>query len=199
MLSEIDVPTPRRAVCADHSEALAAFKKMAKPVVVKILSTAVTHKTEVGGVCLNIDDEPGLTRALDRIDAIQTPEKPKYLLEEMAPPGLEIIVGAKNDPSFGPTVILGLGGTAAEALGDVAMRLAPLTVDDAADMIAELKSAALFDGWRGGPYYDKKQVAEILVRIGRFMLQHPEIKEMDLNPVRVYEKGILVLDALIVI
>jgi acyl-CoA synthetase (NDP forming) len=198
ILSAIGIAVPKRAVCADHAAAKAAFADLKKPCVVKVLSAAVSHKTEMGGVHLNIQTEDQLTAALAKIDAIDVPAGKQYLIEEMAPPGLEIIVGGKNDPSFGPVVMLGLGGTAAEALGDVAMRVAPLTVDDGLDMIAELKTSALFDAWRGGPRYDKQAVAETLVKVGNLLARHPEIKEMDLNPVRVYPEGVLALDALIV-
>ena len=112
--------------------------------------------------------------------------------------GLEIIIGGKNDASFGPTVLVGLGGTAAEAMGDVSMRLAPLTIEDAREMLSELKAHALFDAWRGGPQYDKAALADTLVKIGELMIQHPEIREMDINPVRVFTDGLMVLDALIV-
>ena len=198
ILSTIGVAVPKHVVCADRAAAKAAFADLKKPCVVKVLSAAVSHKTEMGGVHLNIQTEDQLMAAIEKIDAIDVPGDKQYLLEEMASQGLEIIVGGKNDPSFGPVVMLGLGGTAAEAFGDVAMRVAPLTIDDGLDMIAELKTSALFDAWRGGPQYDKQAVAETLVKVGNLLARHPEIKEMDLNPVRVYPKGVLALDALIV-
>jgi len=198
LLTTIGIAAPERAVCGDHGVAKAALTELKKPCVVKVLSAAVGHKTEMGGVHLNIQTEDQLTAALEQIDKIDIPGTKQYLIEEMAPQGLEIIIGGKNDPSFGPVVMLGLGGTAAEAFGDVAMRVAPLTVHDAMDMIAELKTSALFDAWRGGPRYDKEAVADALVKIGTLMTQHPEIKELDLNPVRVYPKGVMALDALIV-
>jgi len=198
VLMQMGIATPANAICENHTDAIKAFRELQKPCVVKVLSSEIAHKTEVGGVHLNITTERELVSALEKIDTIDTTGEKKYLLEEMAPSGLEIIIGGKNDASFGPVVMLGLGGTAAEAFGDVGMRLAPLTVHDAMDMIAELKTSALFDAWRGGPQYDKGAVADALVKIGALMSQHPEIKEMDLNPVRVYPKGVLALDALIV-
>lgn len=198
LLREIGIDTPVFAVCESYEEAVSRFRKMKRPCVAKVLSGAIIHKTEVGGVHLDIRTEEQLIDALGKIDAIEAPGLKRYLLEEMAPAGLEIIVGAKNDPSFGPSVMAGLGGTAAEALGDKSIRLAPLDLADGHEMISELKAARLFDGWRGGPWYDKQAVAELLVKIGDLMMQHPEIMEMDLNPVRVYEKGAMVLDALMV-
>ena len=189
---------PASVVCTTHGEASRAFNQLSKPCVVKVLASDIAHKTEVGGVILNVNTEEMLISALKQIDAIESKQEKKYFIEQMAPAGLEIIIGGKNDNSFGPTVLLGLGGTAAEAFGDVTMRLAPLNQIDAYEMISELKTSALFDAWRGGVQYDKEAVADILVKIGQFMVQHPEISEMDLNPVRVHEQGLMVLDALMV-
>jgi len=198
ILETLGIRTPSRVVCGTHQEAKKGLLELGGPCAVKILSPGIIHKTDVGGVHLNIRTEDQLVSALEQIDAIETVRERGYLIEEMAPEGLEIIIGAANDPGFGPTVLLGLGGTAAEALNDVVMRLAPLDLFDALDMIAELKSSVLFDGWRGGALYDKREVAETLLKIGRLIGHHSEIKEMDLNPVRVHEKGLTVLDAVII-
>lgn len=199
ILARMGIALPESRVCGSHAEGLAVFNHLQKPCVVKVLSSAVLHKTEIGGVHLHIENEEQLVAALETIDRIAMAGEPGYLIEEEAPPGLEVILGAKNDDSFGPTVLLGMGGTAAEAMDDISIRLAPLTVADGLDMINELKVSRLFDAWRGGPCYDKEAVASTLVKIGSLMEAHPEIEEMDLNPVRVYEKGIVVLDALIIV
>ena len=199
LMTRLGIATPERAVCTTAEAATQAFAKMQKPCVVKVLCAAITHKTEAGGVILNVNTEADLQAALARIDTIDAPGEKHYLIEQMAPAGLEVIVGATNDASFGATILLGLGGTAAEAMGDVSMRLAPLSLEEAHAMIAQLKSHKLFDAWRGGPTYDKAALARTLVTIGEFVSRHPEIKEMDLNPVRVYGKGLMVLDALMVI
>jgi len=198
ILAKMDIPTPQNVICENHQEAIAAFRSLKKPCVVKVLSSIVIHKTEVCGVHLGVENESQLLLALQKIDAIQIAQKKRYLLEDIIPSGLDIIIGAKNDASFGPTVLLGLGGTAAEAFGDISLRLAPLTVADGMEMICELKTSVLFDAWRGGPNYDKEAVADTLVKIGSFLNDHNEIKEIDLNPVRVSENGIVVLDALII-
>ncbi|MFH0974564.1 MAG: acetate--CoA ligase family protein [Spirochaetota bacterium] len=199
ILDRTGITTPQRIICASHDKAKKAFAKLGKPCVVKVLDKTIKHKTEVGGVILGVKTEKQLEAALKQIDKIKTGSKKKYLIEETAKPGLEIIIGAINDASFGPAVLLGLGGVTAEALDDVSMRLAPLTQFDAEEMISELKGKALFNGWRGSPAVDKRRIAEALVRIGLLMTGHPEIKEMDLNPVRVYEDGLIALDALIVL
>jgi len=198
ILDKLEIHTPSRVVCGSHSEAKKAFLALGVPCALKILAPGLLHKTEVGGVHLNIRTEKQLLSALAEIDKIETAGEKQYLLEEMAADGLEIIIGARNDPSFGPTVLVGLGGTEAEALNDVAIRLAPLSLFDAREMIAELKSSVLFDGWRGGPLYDREELAETVVKIGGVIRSHPEIREMDLNPVRVHEKGLTVLDVAII-
>ncbi|MBN2061823.1 MAG: acetate--CoA ligase family protein [Deltaproteobacteria bacterium] len=198
ILNAVNIPVPAGTACDTHKEVKEAFSRLKKPCVLKVLGAEITHKTEHGGVILDIRTEEQLVSALSQIDKIDFNGNRRYLLEELSDPGLEIIIGAKNDRSFGPTVLVGLGGTAAEAIGDVSMRLAPLTREDAMEMIYELKSCVLFDAWRGGPRYDKDAVADTLVRVGQLMEQHREILEMDLNPVRVFPKGLMVLDALIV-
>lgn len=197
IIEQMGIPTPKRAVCSTPEEALEAFSGLDKPCVVKVLAREILHKTEVGGVIQGIETEEQLLEALKHIDKIKSGAKKQYLLEETAKDGLELIVGAVNDPAFGPAVLLGLGGTTAEAIGDVSMRLAPLTEPDAREMIEELKGKELFYGWRGSPAVDLEQLIEVLLKIGELMVGHPEIKEMDLNPVRIYKKGLLALDALI--
>ena len=115
----------------------------------------------------------------------------------MAPPGVEIIIGGANDARLGPTVLLGLGGTAAEAMGDVTMRLAPLGWNEAASMIEDLQGRTLLEGWRGAPAVDRKAICRAIVAVGDLMIRHGEIRELDLNPVRVYPDGLLALDALV--
>jgi acyl-CoA synthetase (NDP forming) len=197
ILDVLGVPTPRRIACASHEEAHDALKQLARPVVVKILSAEVAHKTEVGGVHLNVTERAQLSDALERLDAIPLTSARRYLLEEMAPPGLEIIVGVSRDPSFGPVVMAGLGGTLAEALRDTAVRLAPLAFREAEEMLDELRGAALLDGWRGSPRLDRDALARAIVRLGDFAHHHPKVREFEINPLRVYPSGVLALDALL--
>lgn len=205
LIEAVGIPTPARHVCATHAEAEVALAALNgspdNPVVVKVLDASVTHKTEIGGVHVGVDGPDALKDALAKIDAIpgETGSARRYLVEAMAPPGLEVIIGAVNDPSYGPTVLLGLGGIAAEALGDVSRRLAPTSPAQAAAMISELRGKALFDGWRGAPPVDREALADAVVKIAALMAGHPEIRELDLNPVRVYPDGLLALDALVVV
>lgn len=193
LIAGYGIAVPERRVCAGREEALAAFAALAKPVVAKLLDPRIAHKTEIGGVHLGIETEDALVAALGRIDG------ERYLIEAMAPPGLDLIIGARNDPSFGPTVLLGLGGTAAEAMGDVAIRLAPLATGDVDEMIESLAGRALFGAWRGAAAPDRTAITRTVIAVADLIAARPEIGELDLNPVRVYPDGLIALDALVVL
>ncbi len=199
IIEAIGIPVPDRMLCDTHDEAEDFFRTMKKPGVLKISSPHICHKTEIGGICLSLSTEKQFKSALDKIDAIEIPDNSRrYLIEQMAPEGIDVIIGAKNDSSFGPTVMIGLGGVVAEAYNDVAMRIAPISHREALEMISELKSGILLGPWRRQTSYDRDAVADALVRIGDFIYNHPELRAIDLNPVRVYQGGLLALDALMV-
>jgi acyl-CoA synthetase (NDP forming) len=198
LLESVGIRTPKRAACSTRAEALAAFKSLSKPVVAKILSSEIGHKTEAGGVHLHIKDEEALNRALDALDKIPLKGERRYLIEEMAPPGVEMIIGAVRDPSFGPTIMVGLGGTIAEAIKDTSTRVAPISLATAHDMLNELRASALLDGWRGSPKTDRNALAQVIVRLASLLDQQPNIRDIEINPVRAYADGVLALDALIV-
>jgi acyl-CoA synthetase (NDP forming) len=190
---------PERVVCESRITAREAFQKLAKPIVAKVLDATIQHKTEAGGVHLNIDTLEVLERALDRIDAIPGPKgQRRYLLEAMAPSGLEMIIGAVRDPSFGPVILVGLGGTVAEALQDVSQRLAPIAREDAEAMLDELRGRALLGYWRGRPPLDREALVAALLAMSELIVGHPELKEAEINPLRLYLEGALALDALMI-
>ena len=116
----------------------------------------------------------------------------------MAGPGLEVIAGARRDPVFGPVVLLGLGGTVAEALGDVTLRGAPLSIGEAAQMPGELLGRVLLAGWRGGPVADPLALAAVLVALGQIVAEHPQLEEIEINPLRVTNDGVVALDAVVI-
>lgn len=198
ILETLGIDCPRRAACASHQEAHEALNRLCKPVVAKILAPEIEHKTEVGGVLANIADSATLDDALAALDAIPLSSQRRYLIEEMAPPGLELIVAAKRDESFGPLVMVGLGGIYAEALRDTVTRLAPLTQTEAEEMLEQLRLAPLFSGWRGRPKLDGPAVARCLVTLGQFVCQQPRVESLEINPLRVYPSGVLALDALLI-
>lgn len=164
-----------------------------------MLDPLITHKTEHGGVHLNIRTSEQLAAALVRIDSIPADRTHRgYLLEEMAQPGVDLILGARRDPSYGPTVLIGLGGVEAEALKDVSIRLAPLTAIDAAEMLDELRGRALLDGWRGAPAVKRDAIVNAILAVADLIHANASLRELDINPLRCSPAGVLALDALMI-
>ena len=194
LLDRLGVSTVARRACDGRPEAHAALVAIGGPVAVKILDAAVLHKTEIGGVHLGVTTPGELDAALDRLEAVGAH---RFLVEEMAPPGVDLVLGARRDPVFGPILLLGLGGTTAEALADVAIRLAPLTPSDAAEMPAELSGRALLDGWRGGPVLDPAALGRVAAALGDLLVANPGLDEIEVNPLRLTPSGLIALDAVV--
>jgi len=199
LLAALGIAAPRRIVCLSREAAHEAFRHLERPVVAKILAPEIAHKTELGGVCLNIRDGAALDEALARLDAIRVSSARRYLIEEMAPPGLELIVSATRDESFGPIVMVGLGGIQAEVLRDSATRLAPLSLASAHEMLEQLRGLPLLDGFRGGPKLDREAVARCILGLGNLLCREKTVQELEINPLRVYPNGVLALDALLIV
>lgn len=191
VIAALGVATPPRRVCADRAAAHRALAELGGPVAVKLLDAAVLHKTEVGGVRLGVRTPGELDAALDAIGAR------RVLVEAMAPDGVDLVVGARRDPVFGPVLLVGLGGTVAEALADVAVRVAPVPAGTAAGMADELAGRALLDGWRGGPALDRAALGRIVAALGELLLTHPHLQDVEVNPLRVTADGLIALDAVI--
>ncbi|MDX9698744.1 MAG: acetate--CoA ligase family protein [Rhodocyclaceae bacterium] len=198
LLAEYGIRSPQRVLCRGRDEALAAFARLTAPVVVKIAASDVPHKTEVGGVHLGIRDRQGMEKALDAIDRIPTGDPGKVLIEEMAPEGVELVIGGVRDPSWGVILMVGLGGVLAEALADSSVRLAPVSANDVQEMLGELRGNKLLDGFRTLPVCDRDVIAAAVIGLGRLLMEHPEIAEVEVNPLRVNAEGALALDALVV-
>ncbi len=182
-------------------EAVSAAREIGFPVAAKMNSLDVTHKSDVGGVILNVADEAGVRKAFETIGEIAKRIGARdggVLVSAMAPPGLEVVVGVTRDFQFGHAVMFGLGGILVEVLGDVAFRIVPLTEKDAGEMIAEIRGARVLRGVRGGKPADVAALRKLLVQVSDLVGKHPEIGEMDLNPVIVYEKGLRIVDARVV-
>jgi len=175
----------RRAESVDA--AVAAAGELGFPVVVKS-AVPGAHKTEIGGVALDLRDEEAVREAAGRIGA-------PLLVQALVRGGVELLVGAVNDPVFGPLVALGPGGTFAELIGDAGFRLAPLTDVDADELVSAGKAGLLVDGFRGAPASDRRAVADVVLRIGRLIAEIPEIAEIDLNPVIAGPDGCVAVDA----
>jgi acyl-CoA synthetase (NDP forming) len=196
LLGELGIATPPRRACADRAEAHRALADLPGPLAVKLLDATVTHKSDVGGVRLGVRDAPGLDSALDALEGIGAT---RFLVESMAPGGVDLIVGASRDPVFGPIVLVGLGGVVAEALADVAIAPAPLSAADAGALADELSGRALLDGFRGGPVADRAALGGVLAALGDLLVTHPEIEDVEINPLRVTADGLLALDAVLTV
>ncbi|MDD5007743.1 MAG: acetate--CoA ligase family protein [Syntrophorhabdaceae bacterium] len=170
-------------VVADIDEGLKAARDIGFPVALKTASTRILHKTERDGVMLDIPDEVSLESAFRAMEA------DSYLLQKMAPPGCEIIIGGRNDPEFGPIILCGLGGIFVEIYKDIEIRVAPIDEKTAREMIAELSGADILKGFRGKKPYDVDYLANILVNVSRLLSEHSEIRTLDINPLILFEKG----------
>jgi acyl-CoA synthetase (NDP forming) len=194
LLGELGIATPPRRACADRAEAHQALADLPGPLAVKLLDAEVTHKSDVGGVHLGVRDAAALDSALDALEGIGAT---RFLVESMASGGVDLIVGAARDPVFGPIVLVGLGGVVAEALADVAIAPAPVSAHAAGELADELFGRALLDGFRGGPVADRAILGRALAALGDLLVTHPEIENVEVNPLRVTADGLLALDAVL--
>ncbi len=192
------LPVVRSEAARTEDEAVAAAAKVGYPVAVKMNSPDVTHKSDVGGVLLNVKDEAGVRKAFREIAGIVGrlgAGAGGVLVSAMSPPGREVIVGVSRDLQFGHAVMFGMGGTLVEVFKDVSFRIVPFGEKEAAAMIGETRGAKLLEGVRGGRPADLAALRRLLVQVSDLVARHPEIDEMDLNPVIVHEKGLTVVDA----
>ena len=201
-LAELGIPVPNGRFVTRLDDAKTSAQEIGYPVVLKAQAATLMHKTEAGGVILGIDGERGARRRVDP-DAGQHRGRRRrrsdgILVEAMAPRGIEMIVGARRDPDWGPVLMVGLGGVWTETLHDVRLMPADLPKDAIAGEIAKLKGAALLGGLRGAPPADVAALATIAARIGSLIRPHPEIGEIEINPLVVYPDGVLALDVLVV-
>jgi acyl-CoA synthetase (NDP forming) len=188
VLEAVGLPLAPGGVARTADEAAALAVGLGFPIAVKLASRQVTHKTEVGGVRLNLEDEAAVRRAfadlrtrLERAGLAGAMEG--VLVQPMVTGGAEVMVGMTQDPLFGPLVAFGLGGVHVEVLGDVCFRVTPLTDRDAADMVRAIRGRRLLEGHRGHPPADLAALEEVLLRVARLAEEVPEASELDLNPV----------------
>jgi hypothetical protein len=191
-----------------EDEAIAIAEKIGFPVVLKAQASELPHKSEVGGVIVNVMDAPGLRSAWQQLMANIQQHRPGLILdgalvESMGPRGLELVVGAKRDPDWGAVVLVGLGGIWIEALKDVRLLPADMSVDDIAVELQRLKAATVLKGIRGAQAVDIYAIASAVAKIGAQMMGNPNIIEIDVNPLIAYPIGsntpVLALDALVVV
>jgi acetate---CoA ligase (ADP-forming) subunit beta len=201
---EYGIPVTKFKVASNEKDAAKFADEVGYPVVLKIVSQDIIHKSDAGGVMMNLKNDSEVAASYLKIIENSKRYKPDakivgVLVQEMAPQSTEVIVGAIKDPQFGQTVMFGLGGIFVEILKDVNFRIAPLTTEDAEEMITELKAYPLLKGFRNTPPADINALISILCSTSRLVMEHPEIKELDLNPVMAYESGAKTVDARIIL
>jgi acyl-CoA synthetase (NDP forming) len=206
LLGAAGVPFLGERLASDRAAAGAAADAIGYPVVMKIASPDIAHKTEIGGVLIGVADPAAAMAGFDELLSRAARHRPDAFIEgvivaPMARPGVETIIGVSRDPVFGPAVMFGLGGVHVEALKDVTFRLAPFALEEARRMIDEIRGRALLDGVRGAPPSDVEALARLLVKVSQFAAAHrDDVETIDLNPVLVHPEGqgVVALDALIV-
>jgi len=194
------IPTPTFELATSLVSAAACAEKMGYPVVLKIVSPEIVHKTEVGGVVVGLSSSDAVESAYRRIIETVKTSRPDarvsgVLVQKMVPESTQVIVGSVNDPQFGQTILFGLGGVFVEILKDVAFRIAPLEEREAREMIHEIKGYSVLAGYRGSPPADQDAIVNLILCASRLVTENPQIEQMDLNPAMVYEHGVLVADA----
>jgi acetyl coenzyme A synthetase (ADP forming)-like protein len=193
ILTAYGMQIPASKLAATSEEAVQHANQMGYPVVLKVASPDILHKTDVGGVKVGLQNPEAVRDAFELITYRAQRYLPEArlwgcLVQKMVPPGLEILIGMNRDPQFGPLVTFGLGGIYVEILKDVAFRVAPFSRQEAEDMLGEIRTHALLDGVRGQPPVDKDALIDALLRVGQLVLDFPEIAELDINPFIIYEK-----------
>lgn len=195
-LSGFGIPTCRETLVGEAEGAVAEAERIGFPVVVKASGVSLLHKTEVGGVALNLRTPQEVREAGQRL--LKIPGCQALLVQEMVRGDREFVCGLTRDAQFGPCVMFGLGGIFTETLDDAVFRLAPLTGTDALEMLQEIRSAKILGPFRGQPSADRATLARILIALGAISLQFEAIREIDLNPVKIRPDGSPVaVDALI--
>jgi acetyl-CoA synthetase (ADP-forming) len=201
---EYGIPVTKFKLAKSEQEAVKFANEIGYPIVLKIASPDIIHKFDVGGVMLNLKNQAEVKDAYNKILANVKRHKSDakiigIVVQEMAAPSTEVIVGATKDPQFGPALMFGLGGIFVEVLKDVTFRIAPITEEDAREMITEVKAYPILKGYRGQPPADIEAIVKILLGTSKLVMAHQEIKELDLNPIIVYEKGAKTVDARIIL
>jgi acyl-CoA synthetase (NDP forming) len=203
LLAAVGIAVPRSAEFGGDEPVAARLAGLRRPFALKAVAPGLLHKSDVGGVALALADDAAVEAA--RAAMLRRPElagASAFLVEEMAPPGHELVIGARRDPAFGPVVMLGLGGVFVEILGDVSFRLAPLTAQDVREMLAELRALPVLRGARGGVVADEPAIVDAVLRLAGptgLMLARPDIVELDINPLIVSAEGAVAVDARVII
>jgi len=189
---------------ADQKAIVAAGEKLGFPVVLKAVSPDILHKTDAGAVMLNITNSAGLSASVTTMKNMIAARVPGatirwFLIEKMMPQGLELLIGGLRDEQFGPSIAFGLGGIWVEALKDAVFGILPMTREEMLDMIAQTRAGMFLKGFRGSPALDQEAALSIINALSTLMTEHPGIKEIDLNPVRIYARSAAALDMRVIL
>ncbi len=204
ILSEAGINCTDTRLAVTKDEAVAISEEIGYPVVLKISSVDITHKSDAGGVKVNLPDKAAVEAAYDEIMSSCSAKHPDADIEGiavqgMAKTGTEVIIGMTKDPSFGPVLMFGLGGIFVEVLKDVAFRVVPLEKNDASEMISEIKGKKILEGYRGEDPADIPFLEQILLKLSQLVDKTEGIAEIDMNPVFAYKQGAVVVDARIIL
>jgi acyl-CoA synthetase (NDP forming) len=204
LLEEAQIATTAARLATSREEAMTLARQTGFPVVLKVMSEDIPHKSDIGGVQLNIADAEAAGAAYDRImESVRAAQPDARIdgvsVQRQARPGTEVIVGMTKDPQFGPVLMFGLGGVLVEVLKDVAFRIVPLEARDAREMVREIKGFPLLQGYRGSEPADLAALEQLILNVSGFVERHPEIDELDLNPVFAYRDGAVAVDARIIL
>ena len=204
ILSSYNIPTLPAYLAKNSEEAVKFARKIDFPIVLKIVSPQIIHKSDAGGVMVDIKNEEEVRRAFDKILENAKSYNSKAEIEgiyvqKMAPPAREVIIGAIKDGQFGQVVMFGLGGIFVEVLKDVVFRVAPIDKDEAREMIEEIKGLPILKGVRGEKPIDFDCLSETLSSISQLVVDFPQIGQLDINPIRVYPKKLYAVDARIIL
>ena len=204
LVAEAGIPVIKTKLAKSKAEAIEISKKLGFPVVLKIVSPDIIHKSDIGGVKLNLANATQVGRAYAEIMAAAKKANKKadiqgVSVQKMAKPGVEVIMGMSKDAQFGPVLMFGLGGVFVEVLKDVAFRIVPLARRDASQMIREIKGYPLLEGYRGQEPANITALEDLLLKLSTFVDETPQIKEMDLNPIFAYKNGAVAVDARVIL
>lgn len=204
LLKEAGINVVETKLATSKEEAVSISKQLGFPVVLKIASTDIIHKSDAGGVKLGLKTAAQVGKAYDDIMKAIKKQFPEAKIQgisvqKMAPQGVEVIIGMSTDAQFGPVLMFGLGGILVEVLKDVSFRIVPLERRDAREMIREIKGYPVLEGYRGQEPVDVAKLEEMLLKVSDFVEKHPEIEQLDLNPVFAYRDGAVAVDARIIL
>jgi acetyl-CoA synthetase (ADP-forming) len=199
ILSGYDIPVVQETLARNFEQVKSAASAIGFPVALKACASTIAHKTESGLIALDIKDEETLSAGFKDIQKRAEGMRVDFLVQEMIKGGRELVMGLVRDPQFGPCVMFGLGGIFTEALSDVSFRSAPLTEEDALEMMQEIKGHMILSSFRGMPEMDLGKLSKCLIRLGQIGLDHDIIREIDINPLIVKDSQPIAVDALIVL